>query len=576
MSTAANPSTAFATVLVDELVRCGMTDAVLAPGSRSAPLAMALAADDRVRLHVRIDERSAAFLALGLARGGGRPVPVVCTSGTAAANFLPAVLEAHESGVPLLVLTADRPPELRGTGANQTVDQVKLYGAAVRWFCEVGVAEDRPPAAVYWRSLTCRAWAEATGALGAAPGPVHLNCALRDPLVPLPGGGFGAPLDGRPDGAPWTATARAPRPPAASDVEWLTERIAATPRGLLVAGDGEVAAGPLLDLARTAGWPVLAEPTSGARGGDHAVSTYHLLLGHEPFAAAHRPDLVLTVGKVGLSRPLLGLLADGVPQVVVARGGGWLDPARTAQRLVAADPELLAEAVTAQLEPPQGSDWLSGWLAAERAGRSALDGLLDAVEEPSEPRTARDLAALAPDGSLLVAASSMPVRDLNLAMRPRSGLRVVGNRGASGIDGFVSTAVGAALAHSGPALALVGDLSLLHDANGLLLAGEPAPDLVLVVIDNDGGGIFSFLPQAAFPDRFERLFGTPHGVDLARVAAAAGHGFARLDRADGLPAAVDAARSAGGLQIVGVRTDRGANAALHQRLQDAVAEALPA
>jgi 2-succinyl-5-enolpyruvyl-6-hydroxy-3-cyclohexene-1-carboxylate synthase len=568
---AANPSQALATVLVDELARAGVSDACLAPGSRSAPLAMALHADPRIHLHVRIDERSAAFLALGIARATRRPVAVVCTSGTAAANFHPAVLEAHHARVPLLVLTADRPPELRDTAANQTIDQLRLYGTAVRWCVDVGVPEPRAESIAYWRAVAARAVAVAGDS---PPGPVHLNLAFREPLVPMAQGeGFPHELDGRPGGQPWTRVARAPRPAQESELDALAAAVAENERGLLVAADWDGDPEPLLGLARVAGWPVLPEPLSGARTGEQAISTYGSLLADPEFAAAHRPTFVLRVGRQGLSRPLSRLLAGPVPQVLVDADGAWLDPERSLTRVVAADPALVAGTLVKALPPRGTSPWLASWRAAEHRARAALDALLDAEPEPSEPRTARDLAALAPQGSTLVAASSMPVRDLDSFMVPRQGLRVVANRGASGIDGFVSTAVGVALGTGQPTLALAGDLSLLHDVNGLLLEHD-RPDLVLVVVNNDGGGIFSFLPQAAFQDGFERLFGTPHGMDLRHLAAAYGCGYRRLERADELEAIVAEAQTAGGVQIVEVRTDRAANLDLHRRLLAAVAESI--
>jgi 2-succinyl-5-enolpyruvyl-6-hydroxy-3-cyclohexene-1-carboxylate synthase len=536
-----NPATALATVLVDELVRCGMTDAVLAPGSRSAPLAMALFADGRARLHVRIDERSAGFLAVGLAKGSGRPVAVVCTSGTAAANLHPAVLEAAESRLPLILLTADRPAELRGTGANQTVDQVKLYGDVVRLFVEVGLPEERAGMVAYWRSLACRAVA------AAAAGPVHLNLAFREPLVPDGTADWPEPLTGRPDGRPWTMVDRSIGTPAELD--------AGRP-GIVVVGDGEHDPSPVLAFGERAGWPVLSEPTGNARSGPNAVSTYHHLLGVPGFAAEHRPEVVLTVGRPGLSRPLLGLLSSVSSHVVVGPADGWPDPTRSAARILPVLPRPVGRA-----DP----GWMQTWSAAETTARKALDEVLDELVELTEPRVARDLAELLPDGALLFAGSSMPIRDLNIAMRPRPGVRIVGNRGASGIDGLISAAVGAALAHGGPAWALLGDLSVWHDRNGLLLGPEePRPDLTMVVLDNDGGGIFSMLPQAAHPG-FERLFGTPLG--LSSSAAATGGGVGTADWSA-------VARPAAGLRVVGVRTDRAANAALHARLQDAVTAAI--
>jgi 2-succinyl-5-enolpyruvyl-6-hydroxy-3-cyclohexene-1-carboxylate synthase len=552
-----NPATALATVLVDELIRDGLSDAVLAPGSRSAPLALALHAallEERVRLHVRIDERSAAFLALGIAKRSGRPVAIVCTSGTAAANFHPAVIEAHESGVPLIVLTADRPPELRGTGANQTIDQVKLYGSAVRWQCEVGTPEERPGMVVYWRSLASRAWAAAQEP---DPGPVHLNLAFREPLIPSGGeAAWCEPLDGDLTGA-WTKV-RAATPGSVLHVP-------PTRRGVLVVGDGAANVKRYVAAASMAGWPVLSEPTGGARYGDHALSSYHFLLGVPEFVERHPPEVIVTLGKPGLSRPLLSFLRRADEHIVVAPSlARWPDPVRSATQ-VAQEVEIPVVA---------GDDaWLKSWRVADAAAAAAADAVLDATPEVTEPRLARDLVAALPGGALLLAASSMPVRDVDQLMRPRRGVRIIANRGASGIDGLVSTAIGAALAHSGPAYALLGDLAFLHDQNGLVLGpGEARPDLAIVVVNNAGGGIFSLLPQAGLTGPFERVFGTPHEVDLAYVAAAHGLPYTPLETMSKLPKAIAGA----GPRIVEARTDRAANAALHVRLREAAHAAVRA
>jgi 2-succinyl-5-enolpyruvyl-6-hydroxy-3-cyclohexene-1-carboxylate synthase len=598
-----NPSTALAVTLADELIRCGLTEVVLAPGSRSAPLAMEFhrrAGRSDLRLHVRIDERSAAYLALGLAKAGGRPAAVLCTSGTAAASFHPAVIEASESGVPLLVLTADRPPELRGTGANQAIDQIKLYGDAVRWFSEVGVPEDRPgPAAEaaqtgYWRSLTGRAWGSASGAAGGLAGPVHLNLAFRDPLVPdrapAPAPAHEA-LDGRAGGAPWVRFAATPSGPgAALDLPW-------TERGLIVCGDGlsDETAGQLLALAAEAGWPVLAEPSSGARRGPDALSAYQYLLAAPGFLAAHRPDVIVTAGRPGLSRGqtalLRGVAGSARHVVIAAQPGRWDDPARTATDVAPA--VRLALGAPAALDAPAAPDtaWRREWRRADAAARKAVDALLDAEPGLSEPRLARDLAAALPDGALLWAASSMPIRDLDQQLAPRTGLRVLASRGASGIDGTTSAAIGAALAHQaaggGPAVALIGDLALLHDSAGLFIGpDEPRPDLCLVVVNNDGGGIFSTLEQASFPGSFERVFGTPHGADVGRLAAAAGLPYQRITQFNQLvsqlapqPAGELASELAGalagsGLRVVELRTSRPEAAELRNRLQQAATAAV--
>jgi 2-succinyl-5-enolpyruvyl-6-hydroxy-3-cyclohexene-1-carboxylate synthase len=575
-----NPSHALALVVVDELARGGVTDAVLAPGSRSAALAMALHDDPRIRLHVELDERSAGFLAIGLARATGRVAPVVVTSGSAVANLHPAVIEADAARVPLLLLTADRPPELRHTGANQAIDQVALFGRALRWAVDLGVAEDRPASVGYWRSTVSRALAEATGASRPA-GPVQVDLPFREPTVPRSDDGrasaepFRQPLDGRDGQRPWLAVERAPRRLGAATLEDLAARIVATERGLLVIGQTHADTTPALALARAAGWPVIAEPGSGARTDELVVGTAHHLLAHEGFARAHRPDLVLRIGRTGLSRHLAALLGPDVPQVLLDPDGAWDDPDRAVSQLLIAEVAGTCEAVVELLAVPAGSAWLDRWRRADALAWETIDDILDGSDEPSEPRTARDLGAALPAGATLVAASSMPIRDLDQFLRPRPGLRIVANRGASGIDGFVSTALGVGLGSGGPVVALTGDLSLLHDANGFLLS--PAVDrldVTFVTVDNDGGGIFSFLPQAEFTGSFERIFGTPHGRDLQALARFHRLGYAAVTAASELPGAVRQAVDAGGLQLVHVRTDRTENLALHRAVTAAVGRAL--
>jgi 2-succinyl-5-enolpyruvyl-6-hydroxy-3-cyclohexene-1-carboxylate synthase len=582
MTPAANPSHALALVVVDELARLGVTDAVLAPGSRSAALAMACHDDPRIRLHVEVDERSAGFLAIGLARATGRPAPVIVTSGSAVANLHPAVVEADTGMVPLLLLTADRPPELRETGANQAIDQLGIFGRAPRWSVELGVPEDRPPSNAFWRASMARAVAEATGLSGAA-GPVHVNLPFREPTVPLTDDGRSAApgpfvngLDGRSGGRPWVTVDRTPRHAPEAELQALAARIAGTERGLVVVGQTTARPGPILDLARAAGWPVVAEPSSGARSGPLAVGNVEALLSHAGFARSHVPDLVVRVGRTGLSKALARHLGPKVPQVAIDPDGAWHDPERAVGELLVADVTLTCASLVRLLGVGASSEWADGWLAADAAVRGAVDAVLDAEVAPTEPRTARDLGAVVPDGTALVVASSMPVRDLDRFLAPRDGLRVVANRGASGIDGTVSTVLGVALGHEGgPTVALVGDLALLHDANGFLLSADaPAVDATFVVVDNDGGGIFSFLPQAGFPGSFERVFGTPHGRDLAELARFHRLGYTRVEVAADLPGAVADAIVAGGVRLVHVRTDRADNAALHRRLTAAAHAAL--
>jgi 2-succinyl-5-enolpyruvyl-6-hydroxy-3-cyclohexene-1-carboxylate synthase len=546
----------FCATLVDEWVRGGVGHVVVCPGSRSTPLAMAVVADGRLEVHVHHDERSGAFMALGLGRATGRPAVVVTTSGTAAAEVHPAVVEADLDRVPLLVATADRPPELRHVGAAQTIDQTHLFGRSVRWFADPG-----PPdvsAVSSWRSLGARAVVEATGS---PPGPVHLNLPFREPLVGRPG----ERPEGRGGDVAWHRRVGAP---AVDDtaVEALCDLVAGR-RGVIVAGGGLDDPAAVLELGDTLGWPVLADPRSGCRTG-HRVAIAHADAVLRADTSLRRPEVVLRLGSVPASKVQARWMADlDVPQVLATRDGSWLDPDRTAALVVAAEPAQLARRLSAAAPATVDRSWMHGWRAADDAVEAVLVGEVDRGGPATEPGAARAVAAAVPDGGALVVSSSMPVRDVEWFAGPLPGIRVHVNRGANGIDGVVSTAVG--VASSGvPTALLIGDVAFLHDTNGLLgLAGRDV-DLCLVVIDNDGGGIFSFLPQAGVLDTesFEQLFGTPHGVDVAALASA--HGIAHHlveDAAELGPAVTDALKE-GGVRLVRIRTDRTANVALHERL----------
>ena len=568
--TVPDANTTMATVLVDEWVRAGVREAVLAPGSRSAPLALALAGDPRIDLSVFLDERSASFFALGAAKASGRAVVVLCTSGTAAANFHPAVVEARHARVPLIVCTADRPPELRDTGAGQAIDQLKLYGDAVRWFAEVGAPEPVAGAGRYWRSIACRAWAEA---MGPPAGPVHLNLAFREPLVPTGGPLLEAPA--RAEGAPWVQSAPHRREPHPDEVAALVAAVEAHPRGLVVAGWGaDVSPETVERFARAAGWPVLADAVSGVRSGRSAVSTYDPLLRDLGFAGRWKPELVLHLGAPLTNRTTPAWLGP-VPRILVDPDGGWLDPHRGLARRISADPDLLLTAATSGVcGRGANAGWLDEWLSAEAAARRSIDGLLDSWDEPFEGRVVRDVVANLPDGTTVVVGSSMPVRDAESFVAPRRGVRWLTNRGANGIDGFVSTSLGAASVTDGPVVGLLGDLTLLHDIGGLLGAAGRGVDAVLVVLDNDGGGVFSFLPQADLREHFETVFGTPHGMDLVELAAAHGLPAQRVRAASDVVPAVEAALGRRGVQLVVVPTDREDNVRRHREVWAAVARAV--
>jgi 2-succinyl-5-enolpyruvyl-6-hydroxy-3-cyclohexene-1-carboxylate synthase len=407
--TGRDATTAFAVTLVDEWARAGLTDAVVAPGSRSTPLALALARDARVRVHVVLDERSAAFRALGFGLASGRPALVLCTSGTAAANFHPAVVEASYARVPLLVCTADRPPELRDVGAGQTINQTHLYGDAVRWFCDPGPPADEANAGVAWRSLASRAVAET---LGPRAGPVHLNLPFREPLLPTGSELVDAP--GRAGGLPWSGSTATAHAPDAEIVARVAGLVRAHPRGLLVAGWGAaVLPETAARFAAVAGWPVLADPISQLRAGPHAISTYEALLRAPGFTDAHRPDLVVRVGAPLTSKVATNWLDPSIRQVLVDPDDVWLDPHRAAAERYVVDADVLLAAVADELGPAARTDpWLTEWLECERVARTAIDAALDGPAAASEGRIARDVAAALPAGSNLVVGSSVPVRAL--------------------------------------------------------------------------------------------------------------------------------------------------------------------
>jgi 2-succinyl-5-enolpyruvyl-6-hydroxy-3-cyclohexene-1-carboxylate synthase len=548
---APNGATATASVVIDELIRNEICDMVLAPGSRSAPMALAASARAAMRVWVEVDERSAGFFALGLSKAGRRSA-VLTTSGTAAANLYPAAVEADLAMVPLLMMTADRPHELRATGANQTIDQVKLFSGVARWFAEIPAAEDRAGEGAYWRSVVCRAIAESQGWAGPR-GPVHINVSFREPVVPLTddgrtsGAAYRNSLDGRPSGLPWVTV------PGESAPQSHPYEVRG--RVLVVAGEG---ADPnVVTAALDAGCVVVAEGHSGCRL-PGTVTTAHHLLASAGVASSLRPDTVVVLGRAGLSRNLTAFTSN---VEMIGAGDGWSDPDRRLSGMFRS-----IEFVRTEPDP----EWRSIWDKAESTARRILDAELDGVEAPSEPRAARDVAAAVPDAGTLIVGSSMPVRDLDWFAGSRPPMRVISNRGASGIDGLVSVALGAGAV--GPSVALVGDLSLLHDQNGFLVA--PRPDLVLVVVNNDGGGIFSFLPQAGFPESFEQLFGTPTGTDFSQLAAVHGLSYNHVEKASELMSAVTGGLEAGGVHLIEIKTDRAENATLHRKLTARVVEAV--
>ena len=575
---------ACAAALVDGLVAGGATRASISPGSRSTPLALALARDPRIDLRVHLDERSSGFFALGMAKATGKAVIVACTSGTAVAELLPAVVEASQARVPLIVLTADRPPRVRGTGANQTIVQPGLFGAYVRASLDLPV-----PTAVgldaWWRQAS----REALDATASDPiGPVHLNCPFEEPLTPS----TDAPGPERSDErVPSREHPSAELDP--TEVERLVELVSGA-RGAVVVGGFP----PYLNVdggfwSTLMGWPVLAEPTSNARIPDEALAAGQSIIASS-WVEERRPEVVIQFGAFPTSRATHGFVAAADQLIVADRWHLDPNPDRLPAWRLAVDPDATIGALRGhpvgqggvgialtgghteeEIEElwrgridPAPDDWTADWRAFDALARTTMDGHLDGWEEPFEPRIARDVAAWVPDGGRFFVGNSTPVRDLDLAMAPRGDLTVLANRGASGIDGLVSTALGVAAARRGPTVALLGDLSLLHDAGALLWNAGRDVDLTLVVINNGGGHVFSLLPQRELPEHRE-LFVTPHAVEIGTLCESAGAGHERVDRASDLIPALDRA-AGGGVHVVEVVVDAELGLRRRWELRDAV------
>lgn len=591
---------------VDELARCGMRDACTSPGSRCTPLVLSLTCEKRLHCHSHVDERCAGFFALGLAKASALPVAIACTSGTAVAELLPAVVEAHEARVPMIVLSADRPAELREVGAGQTIDQLKIFGGFAKWFFEVGTHEATPERLRWMRTLACRAY---WTALEGRPGVVHLNFPLREPLVceqtPRPGG------EGRQGGAPFlrragagaeTQTTRRERHIEAAgrekdaDAPALREALGDTPRGVVVAGRHERDT-PLGEAAVAAsmalGWPLLADPMSGARRGEAAVAHYDALLREPGFARSHRPEAVLRVGDLPVSKSLRTWLADlpEARQIALDPEGALQDPPGVVSIALASEPAATLSAFARLLEasstatPASGvarkeagdPDWLGSWRTADELAAEAILGVLGA-SGCCEPSVAAELGVLLPQEATLFVASSMPVRDIETfwPVRPDPP-RVLCNRGANGIDGTVSSALGAAAAGRGPVVLLIGDVALAYDIGGLLAAKRLELELTIVLLNNEGGGIFDFLPVAGAAianDVYTQHIATPTGLDFALLAGLYGLSHEPVFDVAGLRAALERALAAHGSTIVEVKSERGTNVELHRRVWDAVAGAL--
>ena len=565
MGSSAATTATFCATLVDEWLHCGVRHAVVSPGSRSTPIALEIANRQEIEMHIFHDERSAAFAALGIAKASGVPAILVCSSGTAAVEFHPAVVEAHHSETPILICTADRPAELQGVGAPQTIDQQNLYGVAIRKFVNAEVANDSESHT--WRHIARDLFATS---LGDVQGPVHLNLRFREPLM-----GFATNLPPR-DANDAVITKKVALPSSRS-LRKLNKALESE-NGLIIAGPENYRVESILRLAETLGWPIIADPRSGTRVPNKlVVAGADAILRDEDFSKRLRPDVVLRFGTLPASKVVNSWLSgSGANQVVITTTPSLTDPDRQCSLHIVSDiDELCAGLVSVHSKESvrkRSLSWLDKWVAAEDSAQKAINAAL--ADEPglTEPGVARAIYALVPEASHLVVSSSMPIRDVEWFGAPRNGLRVHANRGANGIDGVVSTAVGVALATRQPTTLLIGDIALLHDVNGLINLASRKIDLRIVVIDNNGGGIFSFLPQAQTLDeaKFEKIFGTPHDANIKMLAQAHQINTHELTNISDLAEVL----SQRGPWLARVVTDRQENVKVHERINQMVASNL--
>ena len=565
MGSSAATTATFCATLVDEWLHCGVRHAVVSPGSRSTPIALEIANRQEIEMHIFHDERSAAFAALGIAKASGVPAILVCSSGTAAVEFHPAVVEAHHSETPILICTADRPAELQGVGAPQTIDQQNLYGVAIRKFVNAEVANDSESHT--WRHIARDLFATS---LGDVQGPVHLNLRFREPLM-----GFATNLP--PRSANDAVITKKVALPSSRSLRKLNKALESE-NGLIIAGPENYRVESIVRLAEALGWPIIADPRSGTRVPNKlVVAGADAILRDEDFSKRLRPDVVLRFGTLPASKVVNSWLSgSGANQVVITTTPSLTDPDRQCSLHIVSDiDELCAGLVSVHSKESvrkRSLSWLDKWVAAEDSAQKAINAAL--ADEPglTEPGVARAIYALVPEASHLVVSSSMPIRDVEWFGAPRNGLRVHANRGANGIDGVVSTAVGVALATRQPTTLLIGDIALLHDVNGLINLASRKIDLRIVVIDNNGGGIFSFLPQAQALDeaKFEKIFGTPHDANIKMLAQAHQINTHELTNISDLAEVL----SQRGPWLARVVTDRHENVKVHERINQMVASNL--
>lgn len=585
-----NRNYVFAGAFVDELARAGLRHVCICPGSRSSPLTISLARHPGIQTWVHLDERSAGYFALGMAKSLQEPVAVVCSSGTASTNFHPAVAEAHNDCVPLIVLTADRPPEMRSWGALQTIEQQRLYGTHAKWSVDMPTPEMDPNVMAYVRSIANRGYATAQMT---PEGPVHFNFPFREPLEPVKTPTDSAYVfsdanpqvwEGRTSRHGYLKVTGGQRALARQDVENLTHVLRSCERGIIVCGPqpNPALAPMLVDVAKSLNYPILADILSLTRCGSHdkglVMDCYDAFLRESTMLEYLKPDVILRFGAVPVSKPLAQYLDyhhDAV-QILVDEHEMWRDPSHVAAEILHVDPTSLCSELKRKLDPnPATSEWASRWIAVNHTTKMAIETELEQFSEIFEGRIIAELRTLIRNGDIIVAGNSMPVRDLD-TFYAATDVRTLffANRGASGIDGVVSTACGVAVGTKRRVVLVIGDISFYHDMNGLLLASTYAIDLTIVILNNNGGGIFSFLPQAEHSDVFEKYFGTPHGLTFEAAATLYKLGYKKATGYADFRQSVQESLVTPGTTVIEVASDRSKNTEQHRRVWNTVSKQL--
>lgn len=571
--------TAYTAAFVAELVHSGITEVVVSPGSRSTPMAMVMAEHPEINIHIHVDERSAAFFALGMAKASGKPAAILCTSGTAAANYFPAVAEANLSRIPLLVITADRPHELRDVGAPQAIDQIHLYGRHVKWFAEMALPENSVEMLRYVRSVCGRA---AAAAIKAPAGPVHLNFPFREPLIPRLDDENLFHLEERQD--KYVNVYNGNLSIGREEIKAIAAAINGKQKGIIVCGqiDDKDFATAVTELASKLNFPILADPLSQLRSGNHAnehiIDAYDTFLRNEDTKGFLTPELVIRFGAMPVSKALTIFLKENhlTKQIVVDGGGGWRDPAALSTEMIYCHEAKFCRGLLDELVPNPERGFLEKWLKVNRIAKENMAPLKD-FQELSESRLFYQLADMLPEEANLFVGNSMPIRDLDSFFHNNhKSIRILANRGANGIDGTISTALGVAAVTKQPSYLVLGDLTFFHDLNGLLAAKLYNIKMTIIVINNNGGGIFSFLPQAEHPQHFELLFGTPLDLDFEHVVRMYNGEFTRVRDWEHLAVLMESAKTSTGLNVFEIVTKREKNTKEHREMWKRVSQEISA